>query len=180
MTVKIHEIDPGPHTPKIVRVIVEIPKNSRNKYEYDKELGIFRLDRFLYSPMHYPGDYGFIPGTLGEDGDPLDVLTVVEEPSFSGCLVEVRPVGVLRMIDKSQKDQKILAVQQNNPLYDGIHTAGQLFPHLRREIEHFFTIYKELEHKKTRILGWSHATAAQGVILASRKRYLTKRSESQS
>lgn len=177
MTAKIHEIDPGPQTPKIVRMIVEIPKNSRNKYEYDKELGIFRLDRFLYSPMHYPGDYGFIPGTLGEDGDPLDVLTVVEEPSFSGCMVEVRPVGVLRMIDKSKRDQKILAVQQNNPLYNGINTAKQLFPHLRREIEHFFTIYKELEHKKTRILGWSSAAAAHGVIMASRKRYLNQRSE---
>lgn len=173
MITRIHEIDPGPDTPKIVRMIVEIPKNSRNKYEYDKELGIFRLDRFLYSPMHYPGDYGFIPGTLGEDDDPLDVLTVVEEPSFSGCLVEVRPVGLLRMIDRSQRDQKIFAVQQNNPLYKGINTARQLFPHLRREIEHFFTIYKELEHKKTRILGWSDAAAAHKVILESRRRYLS-------
>lgn len=155
-------------------MIVEIPKNSRNKYEYDKELGIFRLDRFLYSPMHYPGDYGFIPGTLGEDGDPLDVLTVVEEPSFSGCMIEVRPVGLLRMIDRSQRDQKVLAVPQRNPLYDGINTAKQLFPHLRREIEHFFTIYKELEHKKTRILGWSSAAEAHKIIMASRKRYLSE------
>lgn len=172
MRTKIHEIDPGPSTPKIVRMIVEIPKNSRNKYEYDKQFGIFRLDRFLYSPMHYPGDYGFIPGTLGEDGDPLDVLTIVEEPSFSGCMVEVRPVGVLRMIDREQRDQKVLAVQQNNPLYNGINTTNQLFPHLRREIEHFFTIYKELERKKTKILGWSNAAAAHKVIVASRKRYL--------
>jgi inorganic pyrophosphatase len=169
---KIHDIDPGPDMPKIVRMIVEIPKNSRNKYEYDEELEIFRLDRFLYSPMHYPGDYGFIPGTLGEDGDPLDVLTVTEEPSFTGCLVEVRPVGLLRMIDRSQRDQKILAVQQRNPLYDGINTARQLFPHLRREIEHFFTIYKELENKKTKILGWSGAADAHKIIMASRKRHL--------
>ena len=178
MATKIHDIDPGPHTPKIVRMIVEIPKNSRNKYEYDKGFGIFRLDRFLYSPMHYPGDYGFIPGTLGEDGDPLDVLTVVEEPSFSGCMVEVRPVGLLRMIDRSQRDQKILAVQQHNPQYNGINTAKQLFPHLRREIEHFFTIYKELEHKKTRILGWGDAAAARKVIMASRKRYLAEQGQS--
>ena len=169
---KICDIDPGPDMPKIVRMIVEIPKNSRNKYEYDQQLEIFRLDRFLYSPMHYPGDYGFIPGTLGEDGDPLDVLTVTEEPSFTGCLVEVRPVGLLRMIDRSQRDQKILAVQQRNPLYDGINTARQLFPHLRREIEHFFTIYKELENKKTKILGWSGAADAHKIIMASRKRYL--------
>lgn len=125
--------------------------------------------------MRYPGDYRFIPGTLGEDGDPLDVLAVVEEPSFSGCLVDVRPVGVLRMIDRSQRDQKILAVQQHNPRYDGIDTARQLFPHLRREIEHFFTIYKELENKKTRILGWSGAQEAQRIVLASRKRYLQGR-----
>ncbi len=130
----------------------------------------FGLDRFLYSPMHYPGDYG----TLGEDGDPLDVLTVVEEPSFSGCLVEVRPVGVLRMTDRSQPDQKILAVEQHNPRYDGIYTVKQLFPHLRREIEHFFTIYKELEGKKTKILGWSAAGEAHRIITASRTRYLTK------
>jgi inorganic pyrophosphatase len=174
VSAKIHDIDPGPDTPRVVRMFVEIPKNSRNKYEYDEELGIFRLDRFLYSPMHYPGDYGFIPGTVGEDGDPLDVLTVVEEPSFSGCMVEVRPVGVLRMIDRSQGDQKILAVQQNNPLYDGIHTAKQLFPHLRLEIEHFFAVYKELENKKTKILGWSGAGEAHRIIRASRKRYLGK------
>lgn len=172
MTAKIHEIPPGPRSPKVVRMIVEIPKNSRNKYEYDKELGVFRLDRFLYSPMHYPGDYGFIPGTLSEDGDPLDVLTVIEEPSFPGCLIDVRPVGLLNMIDRNEPDQKILAVQQHNPLYDGIHSAKQLFPHLRREIEHFFTIYKELEHKRTRILGWSGPQAAHKIITESRKRYL--------
>lgn len=172
MTFNLCDIDPGPDCPKIVRMIVEIPKNSRNKYEYDKEMGLFRLDRFLYSPMHYPGDYGFIPGTLGEDGDPLDVLVIADEPSFPGCLVEVRPVGVLRMIDRSQPDQKILAVQQHNPRYLGINDATQLFRHLRREIEHFFTIYKELENKKTRIRGWQGAAAAHRTITASRKRFL--------
>ena len=91
----LHEIDPGPECPEIVRMIVEIPKNSGNKYEYDRALGVFRLDRTLYSPMHYPGDYGFIPGTLAEDGDPMDVLTLVDQPSFPGCLIEVRPVAVL-------------------------------------------------------------------------------------
>lgn len=95
-------------------------------------------------------------------------------------MVEVRPIGVLRMIDKSQRDQKILAVQQHHPRYDGMNTAKQLFPHLRREIEHFFTIYKEPEHKKTRILGWSSAQAARAVIAEGGKRYLTERRESQS
>ena len=136
-------------------MIVEIPKNSTNKYEYDGELGVFRLDRTLYSPMHYPGDYGFIPGTLAEDGDPLDVLTLVEEPSFAGCMIEVRPVGILNMVDNAEKDQKVVAVPNRNPRYDQVHTLDQLFPHTRREIEHFFTIYKELEGKKTQMQGWA-------------------------
>src|ERR1700757_2688476 len=111
----LHDIDPGPDCPEIVRMIVEIPKNSSNKYEYDRELGVFRLDRALYSPMHYPADYGFIPGTLADDRDPLDVLALVEEPSFPGCLIEVRPVGILNMFDNSAADQKILAVPNRNP-----------------------------------------------------------------
>ena len=94
----LYDLDPGPLSPEVIRMIVEIPKNSSNKYEFDGELGVFRLDRPLYSPLHYPGDYGFIPGTLASDGDPMDVLALVEEPTFSGCVVEVRPVGVLKMV----------------------------------------------------------------------------------
>src|SRR5947209_3844617 len=108
--VKLYDIDPGPDSPELVRAIIEIPKNSSNKYEYDGELGIFRLDRALYSPMHYPGDYGFVPGTLADDGDPLDILVLVDEPSFTGCLMEARPVGVLHMVDGKENDQKVLAV----------------------------------------------------------------------
>src|SRR5215510_6535229 len=119
-------------------MIVEIPKNSGNKYEYDGKLGVFRLDRALYSPMHYPGDYGFIPGTLAEDGDPLDALALVEEPSFTGCMIEVRPVGILNMVDNEEADQKVVAVPNRNPRYDEVHTMDQIFPHVRREIEHFF------------------------------------------
>src|SRR5579859_3824123 len=89
----LYDMDPGPDSPEIVRMIVEIPKNSSNKYEYDGKLGVFRLDRTLYSPLHYPGDYGFIPGTLAEDGDPLDVLVLTDEPTFTGCMLEARPVG---------------------------------------------------------------------------------------
>jgi inorganic pyrophosphatase len=91
--VKLYDIDPGPDCPEVVRAFIEIPKNSTNKYEYDGSLGVFRLDRALYSPMHYPGDYGFIPGTLAEDDDPLDVIVLVDKPSFTGCLMEVRPVA---------------------------------------------------------------------------------------
>jgi inorganic pyrophosphatase len=168
----LYDIDPGPDCPEIVRMIVEIPKNSGNKYEYDGKLGVFRLDRALYSPMHYPGDYGFIPGTLADDGDPLDVLALVEEPSFPGCLIEVRPVGILNMVDNEEADQKIIAVPNRNPRYDEVHTMGQIFPHVRREIEHFFTIYKELEGKKTRMEGWGRPMESREVIVKSRKSYL--------
>lgn len=170
--VRLYDIDPGPETPEVVRMIVEIPKNSANKFEYDGKLGVFRLDRALYSPMHYPGDYGFIPGTLAEDGDPLDVLTLVTEPSFTGCLIEVRPVGVLYMVDKDEHDQKILAVPNNNPRYDSIHTIDQIFPHLKREIEHFFSIYKELQGSKTEINGWGGPKEARRLITDFRNAYL--------
>lgn len=170
--VRLYDIDPGPETPEVVRMIVEIPKNSANKFEYDGKLGVFRLDRALYSPMHYPGDYGFIPGTLAEDGDPLDVLTLVTEPSFTGCLIEVRPVGVLYMVDKQEHDQKILAVPNNNPRYDSIHTIDQIFPHLKREIEHFFTIYKELQGSKAEMNGWGGPKEARRLITEFRSTYL--------
>lgn len=168
----LYEIDPGPNCPDLVRMIVEIPKNSGNKYEYDGKLGVFRLDRALYSPMHYPGDYGFIPGTRASDGDPMDVLVMVEEPSFSGCLIEVRPVGILNMIDQQATDKKILAVPNRNPRYDEVQTMDQIYPHVRREIEHFFTIYKELEGRVTATQGWDDAAAARRAILESRKAYL--------
>jgi inorganic pyrophosphatase len=153
-------------------MIVEIPRGSRNKYEYDGKLGVFRLDRALYSPMHYPGDYGFIPGTQAEDGDPLDVLAMVEEPSFSGCLIAVRPVGYLDMIDGDEPDQKILAVPDRNPRFDQIHSIDEVFPHVLRETEHFFSIYKELEGKHTRMKGWLGPNEAREVIRRSRERYL--------
>src|SRR4029079_8742969 len=114
-TLSLYDMEPGPDCPEIVRMIVEIPKNSTNKYEYDGALGVFRLDRSLYSPMHYPGDYGFIPGTLAEDGDTLDVLVLVDEASFPGCLIGVRPVGVLKLVDNEESDEKVLAVPNRNP-----------------------------------------------------------------
>jgi inorganic pyrophosphatase len=153
-------------------MIVEIPKGSVNKYEYDGATGLFRLDRSLYSPVHYPGDYGFIPGTLAEDGDPLDVLVMVSEPSFTGCLIEVRPVGILNMVDKEEHDEKVIAVPTHNPRYTQIHTMDQVFPHVRRELEHFFLIYKELEGKTTTTQGWGGPREARRCIVDSRQRYL--------
>jgi inorganic pyrophosphatase len=169
---KLYDLEPGPDCPEIVRMIVEIPKNSTNKYEYDGNLGVFRLDRTLYSPMHYPGDYGFIPGTLAEDKDPLDVLVLVDEPSFPGVLLYVRPVGMLEMVDQDEPDQKVLAVPYRNPRYDQIHTTDQMFPHVLREIEHFFAIYKELEKKRTQMRGWRGPREARDTIRACRERYL--------
>lgn len=168
----LYDIDPGVDAPEIVRMIVEIPKNSPNKYEYDSGLGLFRMDRALYSPLHYPGDYGFIPGTLAEDHDPMDVLCLVTEPTFTGCLLEVRPVGILNMEDSKEGDQKVLAVPRRDPRYDQVHTMDQISTHVRREIEHFFTIYKELEGKVTRLQGWGGPADARRAIVESRKRYL--------
>jgi inorganic pyrophosphatase len=172
--VKLYDLNPGADCPEIVRVIIEIPKNSSNKYEYDGELGVFRLDRALYSPLHYPGDYGFIPGTLAEDGDPLDIIVLVNEPSFTGCLMEARPVGVLNMVDSRENDQKILAVPNQNPRFDSIHTLDQVFPHTLREIEYFFSIYKELQGSKTVMDGWAGPREARRVIADSRQSYIDR------
>jgi inorganic pyrophosphatase len=172
VSISLYALEPGPDTPEIVRMIVEIPKNSSNKYEYDGKLGVFRLDRALYSAVHYPGDYGFIPGTLAEDADPLDVLTMVDEPSYPGVLISVRPVGVLQMVDQNEPDEKILAVPNRNPRFDQIHTIDQVFSHNLREIEHFFAIYKELEGKRTEMKGWRGPREARDVIRKARERYL--------
>ena len=172
---KLYDIDPGPDSPELVRAIIEIPKNSSNKYEYDGDLGIFRLDRALYSPMHYPGDYGFVPGTLADDGDPLDILVLVDEPSFTGCLMETRPVGVLHMVDGKENDQKVLAVPNRNPRYDSIHTIDQVYPHIRREIEYFFTIYKELQSAKAKMEGWGGPREARRIINEARNTYLDRK-----
>src|ERR1044071_1667852 len=105
----------GDSAPDEVNAVIEIPRGQTNKFEYDKQLHVFRLDRNLYSPVHYPGVYGFVPGTLSEDGDALDVLVLVDAPSFVGCLIEVRPIGLLEMLDQGARDEKVLAVAQSNP-----------------------------------------------------------------
>jgi inorganic pyrophosphatase len=161
----------GDGAPGLVNAVIEIPKDSVNKYEYDKELHVFRLDRTLFSPVHYPGDYGFIPCTLGLDGDPLDVLVLVEAPSFPGCLIEVRPIGVLRMMDQGKGDEKILAVAESDPLYREVKDCSQVFEHTLREIEHFFSIYKNLEGKKTEIVGWAGVELARKIIVDGLKRF---------
>jgi len=153
-----------------VIALVEVPKGSRNKYEYDETSGQLRLDRVLYSPLHYPADYGFIVGTLAEDGDHLDALIVTYEPTFPGCLVPVRPVGVLDMRDEKGRDQKILAVPTVDPRFDEVADLPHLPPHFLAEIEHFFQVYKALEAKDTEIYGWAGAEEAQRILAEARGR----------
>jgi inorganic pyrophosphatase len=161
----------GDRQPDEINVVVEIPEGSRNKYEYDKALDIFRLDRALHSSIHYPGDYGFAPQTLALDDDPLDVLVLAIVPTFSGCLVAARPIGLLGMVDEGKPDDKILAVPVGEPAFDEIHNFTQIFPHTLRKISHFFETYKALEGKQTAIVGWSDAAQARRVIAESYQRF---------
>src|SRR5438105_4116926 len=129
-----HDVPIGPNAPDEVNAIIEIPRGSRNKYELDKETGLFRFDRLLYSAVHYPGDYGFIPRTLADDGDPLDVLVMTTEPTFPGCLVVVRPVGVFVMTDEKGRDEKVLCVPVHDPLYEEHVELSDVAPHFLREV----------------------------------------------
>lgn len=156
----------------LVEAVIEIPKGSQNKYEFDKERGMFRLDRVLYSPVHYPTEYGFIPQTLEEDGDPVDIMVMVSAPTFTGCLIDSRVIGALSMEDDKGVDVKILAVAVNDPRYKQIQSLEQAPPHVVREIEYFFTIYKDLEGKKTLVKGWRDIDFARQVIETGRQRYL--------
>ncbi|MDE2482046.1 MAG: inorganic diphosphatase [bacterium] len=161
----------GKNPPDEINVVVEIPAGSRNKYEYDKKNDVFHLDRALHSAMYYPGDYGFAPQTLAHDGDPLDVLVLVVEPTFSGCLIAARPVGMLEMIDSGKEDEKIIAVPVGEPIFEEVHSYTDLYPHLLRKISNFFEIYKALEGKTTKIGSWRDAAAAKRVLTESHERF---------
>src|SRR6201987_962462 len=158
------ELPIGEKTPEVVNAVIEIPAEGVNKYEYDKENHVFRLARNLYSPVHYPGDYGFIPSTLADDGDPLDVLVLVDAPSFSGCVMEVRPIGILEMLDQGLGDEKVLCVGKNNPRYKDVWNFSEIYPHMLKEITHFFSIYKDLEGKRVEVHGWHDAAYARDRI----------------
>jgi inorganic pyrophosphatase len=155
----------------VFTVVVEIPKGSRNKYEWDKQRNALKFDRMLFSAVHYPSDYGFFPETLGQDGDALDALVLVWEPTFPGCLIEVKPVGVFKMRDDKGPDEKILCVPIADPLWNHINSLADVPPHLLKEIQHFFAIYKELEEKKTGIEGWEDRGSAIKFIREAEERY---------
>ena len=150
-----------------IEVTVEIPSGSRNKYEYDHVRHRFVLDRTLYSSVVYPCDYGFIDGSMAEDGDPLDVLVEISEPTFPGCVVRARPVGVLDMADDKGHDYKILAVASDDPRWDGVHALEDLSPHRLVEIVNFFETYKTLERRKTEVRGWLGLEDAWRIIDAA-------------
>ena len=165
------DLPPGPNPPEEVTAIVEIAFGSRNKYELDKATGLMKLDRVLYSSVHYPGDYGFIPRTLHEDGDPLDVLVLVKEETFPGCMIDVRPLGVLRMLDRGEPDDKILAVPLHDPYSAELYDIADIPQHMLKEVQYFFSTYKDLEGKRVQILGWEKSEVAMRVVSESIVRY---------
>ncbi len=169
-----HDVEIGEKTPEVVNVIIEIPKGSQNKYELDKETGLIRLDRVLYSPMSYPTEYGLIPRTLSDDGDPLDALVLVSNPTLPGVLLEAVPIGMLNMIDSGEKDEKILCVAKGDPRFSHIKDLSDVSPHLLKEISHFFSVMKDLQNKKVEVKNWENAKKAKEMITASQKMYNKK------
>ena len=149
---------------------VEIPAGSRNKYEYDEKLGGIALDRRLFTSMTYPADYGFIEGTLGEDGDPLDALVLVGDPTFPGCRIRVRPIAVFHMVDEKGPDAKIICVPIGDPLWSAVADLGDIPQAFRDEIEHFFDVYKTLEKKKTETHGYGDRAEALELVRGARVR----------
>jgi inorganic pyrophosphatase len=161
----------GEKAPASLNVVIEIPRGSHNKYEYDEKLDEIMLDRVLHSPMFYPTDYGFIPETRSEDGDHLDVMVIVTDPTFPGCVMSVRPIGVLDMEDEAGVDWKIIAVANKDPRLMGINDIEDLDEHQRKEIKHFFEVYKDLEDKKVNVKGWSGKKEALRLIEQGMEKY---------
>jgi inorganic pyrophosphatase len=155
---------------RVIEVVIEIPKGSRNKYEYDKKRGVIRLDRRLLSATTYPADYGFIPDTLADDGDALDALVLIDDPTFPGCWVRARPLGIFWMEDEHGDDAKIVCVVADDPFWDSVNEIDDLPEPLLEEIKHFFDVYKTLERKKTATHGYEGVDAALAEIQASRDR----------
>ena len=156
--------------------LIEIPKGSRNKYEWDEDLQAIKLNRFLFSSVVYPTDYGFITDTIGPHGDALDTLVCVSAPTFPGCLIAVRPVAVLLMSDEEGQSDKLVCVPTDDPSWDEIDDLDALPPQLRSEIQHFYSMYKQPEGKDVDIQGWDDAAAATAAIEKAREQYEEKRS----
>jgi inorganic pyrophosphatase len=169
------DLPTGPDVPEEVYAVVEIPKGSRNKFEYSKKLGTYMLDRVLYSPQHYPGEYGFIPRTIYDDGDPMDIIVLMEEQTFPGCIIEARPIGLMRMNDSGEKDDKILAVPKEDPRYNDLENIDDVPNHTLKEIAQFFRTYKDLEAgKEVKVNGWDDKQAALKAVKHSVDLYKRK------
>ena len=169
-----HDISPESITPTSFTAVIEIPKGSNCKYELDKHTGLLKLDRILYTSTHYPANYGFIPRTFADDGDPLDVLVLCDVSIQPLTLVDVYPIGVMRMIDNGALDDKIIAVSHSDPMYNNITSIDQLPPHIFDEIMHFFSVYKQLENKQTAVKELYTAKEAIEIIDSCIKAYDAK------
>ncbi len=169
-----HNIQAGEKSPQVVNAIIEIPKDSKHKFEMDKETGMLRLDRFLYSAVHYPGDYGFLPQTLWYDSDPIDIIILTQRPVYPMTLVSAKIIGVLRMFDGEEKDDKLIAVYDSDPRYEEIKDVGDIPKHTIAELKHFFETYKELQGKKCKVMEILGKDAAYKDVEEAQKRYQDK------
>ena len=163
----IKSLPRGKKYPEEFNLVIEMPKNSHNKYEYDEELDIIKLDRVFFTAMALPYDYGFIPATRSEDGDHLDGIVLLDAPAYPGIMVNCRPIGVAYMIDSGEKDEKIIAVCADDVRYNHITELEQLGEHFVKEIEHYFTHYKDLQNKKVEIIKWGGKEEALKVMTES-------------
>lgn len=155
---------PAQPEPGLLNVLIEIPAGSKNKYEFDKDMNAFILDRVLFSSVQYPYDYGFVPNTLADDGDPLDGMVIIDQPTFPGCVIAARPIGMLEMIDGGDRDEKILCVPAEDPRFAEVNSLENIAPHRLDEIAEFFRTYKNLEKKVTEILGWKQGSEVASLI----------------
>lgn len=167
-----HDLDPG--TPDEITAIVEIPKGSKNKYEIDKETGLIALDRAMYTAQDYPFDYGYVPQTLWDDDDAVDVIILTSNPLDSGILVRVRPVGIMNMIDDGEADDKIIAVPTTDPRFDEILELDDVNSHTLKEMEHFYATYKNLQDKEVEVTGFKGKEAAVAAFERGKKLYNEK------
>jgi len=170
----LHDISIGKDSPEIINVIIEINKGSKNKYEIDKETGLIALDRAMHSAQDYPFDYGFAPQTHWDDNDPLDVVLLTTYPLVPGVLVKARPVAVMHMTDDGDNDEKIIAVPKDDPRWEGVKDISDINPHTLKEVEHFFSTYKNLQNKEVKVSGFEGAEAAKEAILKAQKMYKEK------
>lgn len=172
------ELPVGPDPPKEIYVVIEMTRGSMNKYEFDKEKGIFKLDRVLYT--YFPCDYGFIPQTLDDDGDPLDAVLLINQPTFTSCVVTARPIGLMAMIDEGKEDSKIIAVSTTDPFYRHIDRLKDVPESIIRELTYFFEHYKLSEGKKTDVKRWEDIEGAIRIIKRNIKNYEMRRNQRKS